>query len=131
MQGRAKPVTILIIDDNPRSLEYLSSALATDGVRIFTAPNGQSGLDLVYAYRPEIVLSDLVMPGLGGLDVLRCVKEFDSRIDVLIMSAHDSGGSPASALEAGATDYLRKPIALSVLRERIGRLIQNHAADNS
>lgn len=131
MQDGARPVTILIIDDNPRSLEYLSSALAQDGVRIFTASNGKSGLDLVYAHRPQIVLSDLAMPVMGGLDVLRYVKEFDPKIDVLIMSAHESGGSPASALKQGATDYLRKPIALAVLRERVGHLIQNHATGNS
>lgn len=119
-------LSIVIIDDNPRSLEYLSNALAENDVAILTAPNGQQGLDLIYAHRPRVVLSDLAMPGMNGLDVLRHVKEFDPTIDVFIMSAHDSGGSPAGALELGATAYLRKPIALSVLRDRVGRLIRSH-----
>lgn len=124
-------MAIVIIDDNPGSLEYLSNALAGKGLVIFTAPNAQQGLDLIYAHRPRVVLSDLMMPGMTGLDVLRHVKKFDPTIDVFIMSAYDSGGSPASALEQGATAYLRKPISLSVLRQRVGPLIQNHPPNKS
>lgn len=122
----AKPAVIIIVDDNPRSLEYLSAALASEHTTIYTAPNGLQALDLIFKHRPQIVLSDLVMPGLSGLDVLQRVKSFDPAIDVILMSAHDSGGSRASALDQGATDFLRKPIPLAVLRNRIDRIIQNH-----
>ena len=127
--GCAKPAVIIIIDDNPRSLEYLSAALASEHTTIFTAPNGLQALDLIFKHRPHIVLSDLVMPGLSGLDVLQQVKSFDPAIDVILMSAHDSGGSRACALEHGATDFLRKPIPLAVLRSRIDRVIQNHISE--
>src|SRR5690348_15171518 len=79
MTGRAKttrhvqPAVIIIVDDNARSLEYLSAALASEHTTIFTAPNGSEALDLIFKHRPHIVLTDLVMPGLSGLDVLQQV----------------------------------------------------------
>ena len=125
----AKPAVIIIIDDNPRSLEYLSAALASDHTTIFTAANGLQAIDLILEHHPQVVLSDLVMPGMSGLDVLQRVKSFDPAISVILMSAHDSGGSRASALANGATDFLRKPIPLAVLRSRIDRVIQNHISE--
>jgi two-component system, NtrC family, response regulator HydG len=122
-------VSVVIIDDNPRSLEFISTALTRPGVQIFTAVKPEDGLTLISLYHPQIVITDMIMPGMTGLDVLRYVKEFDPATEVIVMSARESGGSPERALQEGAADYLRKPIALSVLRERVGRLIQNHVAE--
>lgn len=80
-------------------------------------------------YRPQIVLTDLMMPGMSGLDVLQRVKELDPSIEVIVMSARESGGSPSQALEQGAVDYLRKPISLAVLRERVGKRLDYHIAE--
>ena len=115
---------IVVIDDNPHSLEYVSNVLAHEGVRILTAANAEDGLALIHAHRPQIVLTDIAMPGQSGLDVLQQVAKFDSTIQVIVMSARDSGVSAVTALQLGAADYLRKPIALSVLRERVGRFIK-------
>ncbi len=120
----AGELTIVVIDDNPHSLEYVSNVLSHEGVRILTAPNAEDGLALIYAQRPQIVLTDIAMPGQSGLDVLQQVAKFDSTIQVIVMSARDSGVSAVTALQLGAADYLRKPIALSVLRERVGRFIK-------
>ncbi len=117
------PVTVVIIDDNPRSLEFVSTALTRPGVQVFTASKPEDGLALVFLHHPRVVVTDLIMPGMTGLDVLKRVKEFDATINVVIMSARESGGSPATALEHGATDFLKKPVSLSLLRERVGRLI--------
>ena len=119
-------LSIVIVDDNPGSLEYLSAALAAPGLETFTASSGEEGLTLIYTHRPQIVLSDLIMPTLSGLDVLRMVKEFDPRISVVIMSSADPDRAMAKILEQTGADYLKKPIALSVLRNCIGQLIQNH-----
>jgi DNA-binding response OmpR family regulator len=118
------PVSVVIIDDNTRSLEFVSAALSRPGVQIFTAAKPADGLALVSLHRPLVVLTDLIMPGMSGLDVLERVKQFDPTISVVIMSARESGGSPAKAFEQGATDYLKKPISVALLRERVGRLIQ-------
>ncbi len=60
-------VSFVIIDDNPRSLEFISTAFSRDGISIFTATNPEEGLDLVYTHRPQVVMTDLVMPGMTGL----------------------------------------------------------------
>ena len=102
----------------------LSSALAQLGVRILTYEDPEIGLELVYKNRPQIVLTDLVMPKLTGLDVLDRIVEFDSSIDVIVMTAHYSTESAVDAVKRGACDYLDKPISISTLRTRVTALIQ-------
>ena len=63
-------VSLVIIDDNPGSLELLSAALGREGVEIFTAQDPEEGIEIVFREHPQIVLTDLVMPGLNGLEVL-------------------------------------------------------------
>jgi DNA-binding NtrC family response regulator len=125
MTTAVKPaVSLLIIDDNPGSLEMLSSALAQPGLEILTASDPEEGLDLVHSRVPQIVLTDLVMPRIGGLEVLERIMEFDPSIDVILMTAHYSTESAVEAIKKGASDYLNKPISLTALRERIGKLVE-------
>jgi DNA-binding NtrC family response regulator len=127
MNERAIPespiITLVIIDDNPGSLEMLSSALAHQELQIFTASDPNEGLDLVYAKHPQIVLTDLVMPNMSGLEVLERVMEFDPGIDVVLMTAHYTTESAVEAIKRGAADYLNKPVSIVTLRERIGKLV--------
>lgn len=114
---------MVLIDDNPRSLEFLQAALDREGVQILVAADPETGLDLVYTHHPQIVMTDLVMPGLTGLEVLERVIEFDPSIDVVLMTAHYTTDTAVEAIRKGAADYLNKPIAVASLRERVGRLI--------
>ncbi len=116
-------ISLLIIDDNAGSLELLSSALAQPGLEILTASDPAEGLDLVHRHRPQIVLTDLVMPRLTGLEVLERIVEFDPSIDVILMTAHYATDSAVEAIKMGATDYLNKPISITILRERVGKLL--------
>jgi DNA-binding NtrC family response regulator len=120
----AAPVSLVIIDDNAGSLELLSTALAQEGLDIFTASDPEDGLDLVYERRPQIVLTDLVMPGMSGMEVLERIVEFDPSTDVILMTAHYSTESAVEAIRKGACDYLNKPISIATLRERIGKLVE-------
>jgi DNA-binding NtrC family response regulator len=115
-------VSLVIIDDNPGSLEMLSAALAHEGVRIFTAQDPEEGIEVVFREHPQIVLTDLVMPGLNGLEVLERIVEFDPAIDVILMTAHYTSETAVEAIRKGASDYLNKPISITALRERIARL---------
>ena len=117
------PIELVIIDDNPRSLEYISTALASDCVKILTASDPEEGLDLVYTHRPQVVMTDLVMPHMSGLEVLERVTEFDPAIDVILMTAHYTTETAVEAIRKGAAEYLNKPISLATLRERVGRII--------
>ncbi len=116
-------IKLVIIDDNPASLELLSSALAQDGLSIFTAQDPEEGVEAVFREHPDIVLTDLVMPGLSGLEVLERVVEFDPAIDVVLMTAHYTSESAVEAIRKGASDYLNKPVSIALLRQRIAKLI--------
>ncbi len=117
-------VSLLVIDDNPGNLELLSSALAQPGLEILTASDPKEGLDLFRNRRPQVVLTDLVMPQMSGMEVLERIVEIDPATDVILMSAHYSTESAVEAVKKGASDYLNKPISIDPLRERIGRLVE-------
>jgi len=116
---------IIVIDDNPASLELLAEALSRSGVSVHTAATPADGLELVYKVRPQLVVTDLVMPGMTGLDVLERVAYFDPLIDVILMTAHYTTETAVAAIRGGAADYLQKPVKLSVLRERVAALLSS------
>ena len=118
-------ISLVIIDDNPGSLEFLSAALAHEGLTVLTAEDPEEGLEIIYREHPQIVLTDLVMPGVSGLEVLDRVVEFDPSIDVVLMTAHYSSESAVEAIRRGASDYLNKPVPVALLRERIAKLIDD------
>jgi DNA-binding NtrC family response regulator len=121
----AKPaLSLLIIDDNPGSLEMLSTALDRPDVEILTASDPEEGLDLVRTHRPQVVLTDLVMPRMTGMEVLDHVMEFDSSTEVILMTAHYSTESAVEAIKKGASDYLNKPVSIVALRERLANLVE-------
>ena len=117
-------LSLLVIDDNPGSLELVSSALAQPGLEILTASDPEAGMDLVYNRHPQIVLTDLVMPKMSGMDVLERIMEFDPATEVILMTAHYSTESAVEAIRKGAADYLNKPISIAALRERIVKLVE-------
>ncbi|HEY7334615.1 MAG TPA: sigma-54 dependent transcriptional regulator [Bryobacteraceae bacterium] len=117
-------IRLLIVDDNVGSLELLSSALAQPDVRIFTASEPGKGLDLVHRERPQIVITDLVMPGMSGMELLEHIVEFDPSIETILMTAHYSTESAVEAIKKGASDYLNKPVSIAALRERVGKLLE-------
>ncbi len=119
----AEPVQIVIIDDNVGSVEMLSAALRQTGVSIQTASDPAEGIELVRRVRPRLVVTDLVMPGLSGLDVLEQVMSFDPSIDVLLMTAHYTTATAVEAIRRGAADYLQKPVRIATLRTRVAELI--------
>ena len=122
---QARSVTLVAIDDNPRSLELLSSALSRPELEILTATDPKEGLELVFQRHPQVVVTDLVMPGMSGMEVLERVVEFDPSIDVILMTAHYSTESAVEAIKRGACDYLNKPVPIGALRERIERLLED------
>jgi DNA-binding NtrC family response regulator len=118
-------ISIVILDDNAGSLDLLSTALAQEGVVIHTASRPSEALELVRRHHPQLVLTDLVMPEMTGLDVLNRIMEFAPTTDVVLMTAHYTTETAVQAIRNGAADYLEKPIRLPILRERVGRLIED------
>ena len=125
MSPALKPaVSLLVIDDNPGSVELISNAVAQPASRFLRRPTLKKGLDLFRNRRPQIVLTDLVMPRMTGMEVLERIMEVDPATDVILMSAHYSTESAVEAVKKGASDYLNKPVSIGPLRERIGRLVE-------
>jgi DNA-binding NtrC family response regulator len=123
-------VCLAIIDDNPGSLEMLSASLRQDGLDVRTFTHPEDGLEHILNHHPHIVLTDLVMPDLSGMELIERIVEFDPGIDVILMTAHYSTESAVEAIQKGAADYLEKPISISTLRERIGQLVDKHRRRN-
>jgi DNA-binding NtrC family response regulator len=119
----SEAVHIVVIDDNPGSLELLSAALARPEVAVHTASTPAEGLALVRTLHPHLVVTDLVMPEMNGLEVLQEIVEFDPTIDVLLMTAHYTTETAVAAIRSGAADYLQKPVKIAQLRERVATLL--------
>ena len=117
-------VVLLAIDDEPGNLKMIAAALAQSGLEILTTTDPLKGMDVVRHRHPNIVLTDLAMPGITGMEVLERTIEFDPGIDVVIMTAHYSAESAVEAIQKGACDYLDKPLSVQVLRQRVNKLIE-------
>src|SRR6202022_4043000 len=110
--------SILAVDDEPQILEALSSILEPRGYRLRTAPNGPMALDAITAERPDVVLLDLAMAGMNGVEVCRRLRSF-SRGPILVLSALTDEAQKVKALDAGADDYITKPFGVEELLARI------------
>jgi DNA-binding NtrC family response regulator len=116
-------VTLVAIDDDPASLELISDALEHAHLSIFTATDAQGGLALIREKRPEIVLLDLLMPGVSGMEVLEKILAFSPESEVILVTGHYSTESAVEAIRKGASDYITKPLSVPQLRQRIETLI--------
>ncbi len=112
---------VLTIDDDPALTELLSLLLRTRGHDAYLANSGEEGVKLIRQTCPDVVILDLMMPGMDGWHVCTDVRTF-SNVPILILSALDSPGMVASALDAGADDYLVKPVPTGVLLAHLNNL---------
>jgi DNA-binding NtrC family response regulator len=127
MSDADKPrVTLLAIDDDPKSLELIQDSLSRDDLTILTSIDPAAGLELALQHHPEIVLLDLVMPGIDGIAVLERILAAAPTTEVILITGHYSAESAVEAIRKGASDYLTKPLSIARLRERIEALIGEH-----
>ncbi len=114
---------ILTIDDDAAITELLSMLLQTHGYEVLTANSGESGVGLIEEKKPDVVILDLMMPGMDGWQVCKETRKF-SNVPILVLSALDDPSMIASALDAGADDYLVKPVSSNILVAHINKLIR-------
>jgi two-component system response regulator AtoC len=105
---RRENVKVLVIDDDPKVPWILSEGLG-DNYRIISARNGVEGIQMVSKERPELVLLDIKMPGLSGMEVLEKVKTIDSDLDVIMLSGHGDTENVVESIRRGATEFINKP----------------------
>ena len=123
---------VLIVDDDRRMLDLLVELLQLEGYEIAAATDGAQALELAHSFAPDVVVSDVVMPVIGGLELCRRLKE-DQRtanIPVLLISGiRKAGDAGIEGLHAGADDYLDLPFRNEELLVKVARLIERHHAD--
>jgi two-component system response regulator MprA len=115
---------VLIVDDEPAVRDALERALRTNGYRVSTAVDGIAGLEALAADPPDLVVLDVMMPRMDGLEACRTLRQRDDRTPVLMLTARDAVGDRVEGLDAGADDYLVKPFALDELLARIRALLR-------
>ncbi len=119
---------VLVVDDEPRIVSFISRALSAEGLGVDSAHDGIRGLELARSRRYELVVLDLLLPGLDGISVLQGIIDSRPEQRVLILSALSDVDSKVRCLELGAADYLPKPFALAELLARVrARLRQPEA----
>jgi YesN/AraC family two-component response regulator len=117
---------MLIVDDNTQIRQYLKQIFSVD-FEVFEAANGSEGLDMVYQFLPDIVISDVMMQGLSGIELCSRVKEDPalSHIPVLLLTASSSPEIKLKGIEGGADDYISKPFEKELLVARVNGILKS------
>src|SRR6266487_2009082 len=121
---------ILVIDDDPAVTRLLKRGLFYEGFSVIVAGSGEAGLTLARDYPPDLVVLDIMLPGIDGLEVLRRLRAVDSELPILILTAKDAPADQVLGLEAGADDYVVKPFTFEVLLARVRALLRRQQAEH-
>jgi CheY-like chemotaxis protein len=121
LEGKGRPAAseiILVIEDNDVNRGMICDFLSFQGYNVISAPSGQKGIDLLVKEKPDLVLMDIQMPGIDGLEAIRTIRQMEgasSRVPIIALTALAMPEDRQLCLDAGADDYLSKPIDLSEL----------------
>src|SRR5512141_2091193 len=117
--------TVLVIEDEAPIRRFLRASLESQGLKMLEAAAGQEGLLLATSYKPDVLLLDLGLPDIDGLEIIRRIRDWSS-MPIIILSARGRDADKIAALDAGADDYLTKPFSAGELMARI-RVALRHA----
>jgi two-component system, OmpR family, alkaline phosphatase synthesis response regulator PhoP len=115
---------ILIVEDNPDLAYGLRTGLEIEGYEVQVAENGETGLDLARSWDPDLVMLDLMLPGMDGYRVLKTLREGGSDVPVLILTARGEEADKVLGFRLGADDYVTKPCGVLELLARVGALLR-------
>lgn len=131
----AEKIKILLVDDEPDILEFISYNLFKEGFEVFTCGNGRDAIQMAQQERPQIIILDVMMPDLDGIETCRVIRETPELKDVLVafLTARNEDYSQIAGFDAGADDYINKPIKPRVLVSRVKALLrrQGNPADET
>ncbi len=121
----ANPLRVLVVDDEPAILRFLRAGLSAQGFTVSEAETGRDALDAVRREAADLVVLDLGLPDMDGLDVIRTIRTSGSAIPIIVLSSREDEGSKVAALDLGADDFVTKPFGIDELFARI-RAAQRH-----
>ena len=120
---------LLIVDDEPNIVELLSVSLRYAGFEVATAKSGQEAVRVARTYQPDLLVLDVMMPGMDGFDVVRRLRTDGQRVPVLFLTARDSTEDKISGLTLGGDDYVTKPFSLEEVIARIRAILRRVTAE--
>src|SRR5262245_29916446 len=103
-------ITVLVVDDEPSNLTSLQKIFQREGMRVFIAENAKAALDVVRKHRVQVVLTDLMMPGTNGVELMRALKEVSPDTETVLMTAYGTVETAVQAMRDGAYDFVEKPL---------------------
>jgi len=106
----ASEITVLVVDDEPSNLTSLEKTFVREGMRVLTADGARAALELVRKHRVQVVLTDLMMPGVDGVELLRALKEISPETEIVLMTAYGTVETAVQAMRDGAYDFVEKPL---------------------
>jgi DNA-binding response OmpR family regulator len=118
--------TILLVEDDPSILQGLEMNLGLEGFRTIAARDGEEALAHARTHKPNLILLDLMLPKVSGIDVLRRIRAEDQEIPIVVLSARDQESDKVLALSLAADDYMVKPFSLAELVARIRGALRRH-----
>jgi two-component system KDP operon response regulator KdpE len=113
-----RPAKILIVDDEPQIIRVLRTALSTQGYNVRIAANGAEGADIANAWNPDLVITDVSMPEMNGVELCRELRA-SSAVPIIVLSVRNNEQTKIEALDAGADDYVTKPFSIQELQARV------------
>jgi two-component system KDP operon response regulator KdpE len=121
---------ILIVDDEPQITRVLRTALSTQGYSLRIAANGVEGMEAIHAWKPDLVITDVSMPQMNGVELCREIRAI-SQIPIIVLSVRNQDLMKIEALDAGADDYVTKPFSIQELQARVRAQLRRSTANNS
>jgi two-component system OmpR family response regulator len=126
-QARTPEARLLVVDDEPNIRELLSASLRYAGFEVATAADGQQALALADSFRPDLLVLDVMMPGMDGFGVVRRMRQSGRHTPVLFLTARDAAEDKVSGLTLGGDDYVTKPFSLDEVIARIRAVLRRTA----
>jgi len=120
-----KKIKILLIDDEIEFTSTLAERLELRGFEVRTADNGESGVELTRNEFFDIAIIDLMMPGISGLEALKQIKTFNTKLPVMLLTGHGSTKEGMEGMRIGAVDYLMKPLDINDLLGKIKEILKD------
>ena len=124
----ADPTRILVVDDDPKIRAVVRRGLAYEGYRVVEAASGEEGLERAREHLPDLVVLDVMLPGIDGLEVTRRLRSGRDDVAILMLTARDEVKDRVAGLETGADDYLVKPFSFEELLARVHALLRRKTA---
>ncbi len=115
---------ILVVDDEPQVCEVLENYLTMEGYKVFTTTSAEKALDIINKHVIQVVITDLRLPGIDGIELIKKIKEFDPLIEVIMLTGYPSIDSAVEAVKLGAYDYLTKPIDFRKLKVTLQKVFE-------